>query len=207
MCVRVYEYNQLFQKYAERQINICLSLWGFDGNVGTIRLIEGNVFLKNLIFTKYFYKNAANFVLTPSFLRKKEGLSASCASEAMPHVLLAQWAAASRQPFGDLHEHLHALYVVMSGLSWYPRWQTTFEGSQVERSDYREHLMGLIFAWVAAEADLFKESQQRCVPPLSAAFGEDPGACSKMKSHLVPASALRERLLSSTSSVHTEHYF
>ena len=74
-------------------------------------------FLKNLIFTKYFYKNTANFVLTPSFLRKKEGLSASRASEAMPHVLLAQWAAASRQPFGDLHEHLHALYVVMSGLS------------------------------------------------------------------------------------------
>lgn len=113
MCVCVYEYNRLFEKYAKRQTFACqfevlTEMWELNS------AYRVKCFL-NLIFTKYFYKNTQmSFLTTPSLTRRTVANhfpcirgNATCFSGSLGRRL------ASRQLFRDSHVHVHRLYVVM----------------------------------------------------------------------------------------------
>lgn len=125
---------------------VSLRFWLKCGN--SVRLIAGNVFKEFNIHQIFLQKYPQMSFSTPYFLtrkKKKKKKPSTCgASEAVPHVLLAQWAACSCQPFRGSLVHLHRLYVVMLMSSWYPHWQAIFEGSHKPTAENTECVLFLL---------------------------------------------------------------
>lgn len=163
MCMCVYEYNRLFEKYATRQTFACqfevlTEMWELNS------AYRVKCFL-NLIFTKYFYKNTQmSFLTTPSLTRRTVANhfpcirgNATCFPGSRGRRL------ASRQLFRELTCTCAQFVCCHVDVFWISTVTDNFWRKSSWKSGRRTFHVSY-FAWVAAEANLFSRE------PTKAAF-------------------------------------